>query len=83
MAKKKAKKRRRKRKSPETALASPDSGRKKINGLEFYVVDNALDTMTRAEEIQKDERLMKATEKLLKTRQDALDQVERSLRSKT
>ena len=77
MAKKKRKKRRKR-----TTEAMPSSGRrKKINGIEFYEVDNALDTLTRSQEIQKDEKLMKATEKLLKNRQKALEKVAASIRT--
>lgn len=86
MAKKKKtkgkKKRSRRAEAIETAV--PSSGRsKKLNGIELYLVESALETMTRAEEIQKDEKLMKATEKLLKRRQVALDKVERSLKNRS
>ena len=78
MAKKKRKKRRRRATTAET----PSLGRrKKIMGIEFYEVENALETLTRANEIQKDEKLMKATEKLLNKRQEAMDKVAKQIRS--
>lgn len=82
MAHKKAKSKKRRSRKQTIDSVVGTSG-KKINGIEAYLVESALDTMTRAEEIQKDERLMKATEKLLKRRQIALDKVERSLKNRS
>ena len=83
MAKKaKSKKRRKKRSSRTEAIESVvGTSGKKINGIELYQVESALDTLQRAQEMQKDERLMKATDKLLKRRQVALGKVAKQIRS--
>ena len=85
MAKKAKSKKRRKKRSRRTEAIDSVVGtrQKKINGIDLYQVENALDTMTRAEEMQKDEKLMKATEKLLKRRRDALSKVDRSLKNRS
>lgn len=85
MAKKiKGKKKKRNRRTKAIEATVPTLGRsEKLNGIDIYKVESALDAMTRAEEIQKDEKLMRATEKLLKRRRDALDKVERSLKSRS
>lgn len=84
MAKKtKSKKKKRSRRAETIEAAVPSLGRpKKLNGIEIYQVESALDTLSRAREIQKDERLMKATEKLLDKRQIALGEVKQSMKRK-
>ena len=79
--KKKAKGKKRKSRTETIDAAVPSLGRpKKLDGIEIYKVESALDTLSRAREIEKDEQLMKATEKLLERRQIALGEVEQSMK---
>ena len=80
MAKKKSRK---KKRSPRaTAIDSVVGSGEKINGIDIYKVENTLETLTRANEFRKDEKLMRATEKLLKKRQDAQKIVAKQIRSR-
>ncbi len=78
------KKNRKRRKNYDTdsniGMAVPTLERPKmVDGIEIYKVESALETLTRAREIQKDKRLMKAAGKLLKNKQAAMNEVAASI----
>lgn len=74
MAKKRKKPRRAKR---TEVIDSVVGNQQKINGIDIYKVEHALDIMAKSEDFKKDKKLMSATEKLLQRRKQALREVEK------